>query len=819
IYTDERSKNESRNNFRFEIDSLQSHYGDFTVHSAEGLVTTGPENGDRLDIRAVISGPASGISSMLKNDHFFFEEGEIWLNADIHGAVTDASEIIRLSDAQVKMTSPVVYYKPADVRFSLDEIDLVKKGPNADVVISGTALNPEHSFIISGGINNLDAVIEGREDGNVRSTVKVSSECLSWKDVVDLFGQESSPAEGPIRDERLKKKSMKQTLEGIQSHFNPNLTIAIDTFIYRQGLEFIDFKTGLFFQNMHELNLKQTQFTLDGAPVEFNGSIDIKDALKTSFSYTLDAQHLNLENLLPKMDYFQLDLLKDIEELPKDVDLYIEQVGLIDDVLGLIPNSSAGIIRFRSNGAKDFSGQVDFQPDDPIDLDYPSTKVRLEGEPDLFNEFFQNEEFFFEGGQFEASLAYGGTVKDVVSLVNRANIQLELKDSEVFYKSVGVRFPIRAIGLDMLKDTADFSILLSSGAIGQSLSVQGHAESMSEVIFGAGGKDFNTNAKIYSPHIVWPQLNELINSVGASLPDTTVIAPTLKETVRGVMRTFEPDLLVIIDTLEYSKDFILHNVYSGLSMDEKDLLTLDRTGFEFNAGSVGLKATMDLSTEEETPFTVDLNTERLDMGALMDDLDYFSIKSLQSTEELKGKLTMQLNFSGAINAKGDHLVIEENKGLLSFQLEGLEIQGMPMIDTLAEKIRLSKRMDRLLFAPLTNTLIMEGDLIHVPLMEVQSNALNLFLEGELSTGNRTNLWVTVPLDNLSKRDLTAIPTKRGYENSGEKVHIELMNASTGVFKTKLHTSRRKFYKQRVIKPRFKEDKQFFRNLRRNTPKD
>jgi hypothetical protein len=384
---------------------------------------------------------------------------------------------------------------------------------------------------------------------------------------------------------------------------------------------------------------------------------------------------------------------------------------------------------------------------------------------------------------------------------------------------VGVRFPVRRISLDMIQDTADFSILLSEGVIGQSLSVKGHAEAMSEVIFGAGEKDFNTNARIYSPHIVWPHVNDLINSVGESRPDTSTASPKLKETVRGIMRTFEPDLVVMIDTLEYSEDFILNNVFSGLSMDEKDLLTLDRTGFEFNAGKVGLRASMDLSTDGNTPFTVDLNTERLDIGALMEDLDYFSLSSLQSTEELKGELTMQLNFTGAIDAEGDHLVMEENKGLLSFQLEGLEIKGMPMIDTLADKIRLSKRMDNLLFAPLTNTLVMDGEIIHVPLMEVQSNALNLFLEGELSTGNRTNLWVTVPLDNLSKRNLAMIPKKRGYENSGEKIHLELFNSKTGIFKTKLHTSRRKFYKQRGIRPRFKEDKRFFRNLRKDAVKD
>ena len=78
----------------------------------------------------------------------------------------------------------------------------------------------------------------------------------------------------------------------------------------------------------------------------------------------------------------------------------------------------------------------------------------------------------------------------------------------------------------------------------------------------------------------------------------------------------------------------------------------------------------------------------------------------------------------------------------------------------------------------------------------------------------TNLWISLPLDNLRKRDLAVIPEKKGYANSKRKFHLESRSDKKGAIKFKFFFTKRRFYKQRGLLDKYKSDRKKDREFRK-----
>ena len=99
-------------------------------------------------------------------------------------------------------------------------------------------------------------------------------------------------------------------------------------------------------------------------------------------------------------------------------------------------------------------------------------------------------------------------------------------------------------------------------------------------------------------------------------------------------------------------------------------------------------------------------------------------------------------------------------------------------------------------------------------MEIQTNVLELFVEGVIKTDIGTNIWLSIPYDNLAKKDKTIVPKKRGYAATKSKLFIEITTDSNGDYKMKYHLTKKKFYKQRGIPKQYKLDKKKNREIRK-----
>lgn len=809
-----------RNGSVFDIDTISANGFGFAFTTANASVISPTGQGSLINAKLHARGPASALSTLLKSDQYLFTKGEVEIDAALDGPLNEKTKLLDQSNGILRFTNPSIRLVDADVQLPLKHLTLDKQGNEANVKLEGVTLSEKHAFRIEGEVRGVSRIIGGANRDPVQSTVEVASPHLTWADLAAYLGTKVNEDTATLTDSTVYKGfdpvSLKKVLTSIETSFQPTLDVRVDTLSYLD-VALTSFQTGMHFQTSDTLVLERTTFLLDTAKVGFGGSLSIGDLGKTTYRFSLNAKHVDVEELLPKVNYLGSELLAELKTLPNDVDIEIDQLGFIHDRDGILPNSSTGFIDLVSNKQKAFRARVDFEPDRSNEPAFNSTVVNIQGNASLFNDFFDTEEFLFQDGDFDFFMAYAGLIPDLRTLVENEEMSLDLRNGQVLFKSADLEIPINSLTLDMLRDTAEVRLFLRSEELGQELRVDGVANNLSEVVLGEAGKQFSTDASVVSERIVWKDLNALIGSFSGE-KDTTVEL-NLRKTTRAIMMKFRPNVHLRIDELQLNNRLAILDVESGLRMDDNQRLHVDTTGFIYGNGSVKLAGSIDLKRLELTPFDLYLNTEELDLASLLEGFDHFGITSLKETETLEGKMSLGLNLDGDILGDGGNFVSETASGVMSFSFFDLQVDGLTQIDELAKRFKISNRLDNLKFAPVTNIVTLDTNTIHLPLMEIPSSAFRVFVEGDMSLGESMDFWVSVPLANLITPDSTAALKPIGYATHKFKVHVEFAKKGAEEdLETKLRLSRRKFYKQRQDLGTWKANRKYWKEERKRLRK-
>ncbi|MFK7936169.1 MAG: hypothetical protein AB8G22_21825 [Saprospiraceae bacterium] len=830
IYQDERARDEARQRWRLEISDLNGGYQDFKIKSDTLSMLKTQDGNIRLKAIANITGKVESVSQWLEAKDLLFQDGKFKLKSRINGSLQDYEEIVRNSTAQLEMQDLAVHFIPADATFPFSTVQLRKGADQASFYIVGSTANPQHTYTMTGGVQNLTALLLPDINEAAPSEIHLRADRVGWTDFVDMFGEKPQPKQAVlVSNESQKKQSLKRTLSGLHNRLQPILTIEIDTIDYFDKLQLHAFQTGAHFVRPDSMVLEKTSFRyLDGS-VTMSARMDISQQNLTPFQFGLDINELDLATLLPQLNYLNINLLKELETPLSKISLQVEHRGIMDDLQGLSPNSSAGQVQFAFLGDADLVGDIhytssrydtDFNPkNQPI----TRTKVNLAGSPRYFNDLFQTEDFIFQNGRFKTQLDYAGDLYDFKELLAESKVDLQIDNSQIYYTPSEVIFPIPRLQLDVQRDSAAFKFALQSDSLYQPLNFVGNIHPLTELMIGETNHPIATNVNVFSKKLSWGNFQELI---ATSIPtDTLQNQPAQskksagKNTVRNLFLRFHPHVDVQVDTLIYSDKIVLEQLTSGILMDANNQIILEKTGFQFSDGAVQMQGKFDLQSNTHTPFTTEIKADSLNIGKLLSGFNYLSLPSLQTLDSLNGKLQMDLHFSGSVNADGTGLIPSDNAGALNFDLRNLQVVGFDPLEKLAAKVRMKKRFQNLRFAPIGGTFQIAGDRIFFPLTEVHSNAFQLFLEGRLSYGDDTNMWVSLPFFHLFFNDINELPKKAGYHAHPLKIHAEVTSDENGENQFKLHFTKKKFYKQRGILEQYKLDKKRWRQLRKSARKN
>ncbi len=855
-----------RKGIRFFVDTVRTTYLGFDMRAADALVTSSVADGLNLRADGTLTGAASAISKAINSDQFLFTRGRMRGRGSVDGDPQNIMALINTASVDAVIEDAVVRLPDVGVSLPFERIDLRKAGDTSTYDIVGTTPDRRRDYRLEGRLLGLGKLLGTSPDAEVAAEVNLTAGRIAWTDVVNILGDVDSPA--AAKTDQAKKNAFKSTLTLVKNTFNPDLDIRIDTMSY-YGLDIFRFNTGLHFDDAYTVFLERTSFVIDTALVSFAGRLDISPVRRTPFQFSLDAGHLNLASVVPKMDYFGIKLLEELNTLPNDVSVQIRQRGIMDAVDGIVMEQTEGSIRLESNKDLPFSAQIDFEPDRPGQQDFQSTRVALQGSPELFNTFFETEDFFFRQGEFDFRMGYAGLVPDLRTLIDRNAMQLRVTDATIDFRSAGVAVPVDHLDVKMAADSASVDLLITDARLGQELSVRGHARNVSEVVLGGTGKQFSSDLQVHAPRLIWGDINALISSLddepagaaeasavqfaSATAPDTTgtkkqkaaerkraradkraaataldtlgatANAPDsldtelhLRRTIRAVMEKFEPEVDLRIDEFQLTNALSVRNVESGLRMDADKVLHVDTTGFDYGDGYFDLMGDLDLANLRLTPFAAKINSDELDLASMLEGFEYFNVEQLAEAEQLEAELSLRLDVTGAMTGGRQAATVfdEMTCGTLDLQLRDLTVAGVRSIDEIAAKYKVRKRLDVLKFAPVDVQLTFDGNRVYLPVTEVQSNALTAFIEGDIHVDSVSTVFVSIPLANLKRRDLTEVPARRGFGATRLKVHLEIRSARGQPISTKLRLSKKDFYEAINGEGSWKQQKRAWKRERR-----
>lgn len=813
IYSDERQTTEGKKRFRLHLENVTTQQGQFYIQTDKAYAWKTPEQGLQLKTAAVISGEARGISDWLGNNQFLFENGKFKLEAAIDGSLQDINSILTETNADLELRDFTVVYQPANVRFPFRAMTLEKEAGDAKFSIINSSF--QHDLWLNGNLKNIPALLIALANQKAKGQARIQSKKLTWTDFVNFFAENGLSTNRKNKSEREKKKSMKTTVKGLYHNFEPVIGIEIDTLAYFDLLRLDNFKTGLHFENEHTLILEKTSFDYDGGEVVFKGKLDISQPHQTPFEFELTTKKLNLAKALPTLNYLNINMLKELEQLPDDLNLTIQHKGTLDDEKGLVANSSTGKIVFDSNNSKDLVGTINYEPDTTTLATttknaFGMVHIDLAGNPKVFNNFFKTDQFFFKDGRFEVAFNYKGNVQNVKELLSDGDAVFSLKESEVYYQPVGVTFPLTEIDLKLEGDKANFDFYLLSDSLREKIHLTGNIDHLSELLLGRERDDLTTEVNLSAPKLTWTHFLSIFASNEAATEETE----SMKATLKGILQTFNPHFHVEVDSFIYSDQLVFEDLKTGVHLSDSATIILEATNFDFHKGHILVDGQFDLGQKFITPFAASIQTEHLVLKELVESLNYLSLPSLKNMTKLGGAVTMDFDLSGVIDDYKSSLIPNATKGRLAFDLQDVVVIGFQPLDAISSRLSMEKRFQELRFAPIIGELTINGQEIHFPQLEIQSNAIHLFMEGTLSYGTLTDIWVSIPLNNLKRTNRYIIPEKTGYAASKRKVYIEVTSAENGDNQFKFRLFKRRFYRTRNILEQYKIDKKRDRTIRK-----
>ena len=816
------------------------------------------------------SGPSSGVSDYLKNDDFFFDGGRFLMTANVvESSMLDWVEMVNRTDGQMLFIDTKVRYAPAGVVFPFDAIETVKLRQDITFDIRTAPLAGDVSIDMSGYLDNIVPLIVDQPGAQINTALTMHAPRLDWTDFRALFGQDGQFSEvlggeeegadagaGPGASGAMAGDStnlgaeqvaaMKSTLLGLREEFNPNINIALDTVGYYDVFTLQDFKSGLHF-DADTLILERTSFTWAGSEMNFGARLALDVPTVTPFSVDFLAENLDLNATRPALDYFGVAIPKEVNELPRDMRIDFTHSGRIADSIGIVPGYNSGSLKFDDGRAQLFSGNLRYRPG-PEGL---WSRVDLQGDPRVVNVLFSSENFFFGEGHFSLDMELDRTPSTVPELIEYGRMNLRIDSSRIHYKPTDVFIPIRQFNVDVLGENVEYYLSLVTDSTNRQVTIEGGLDRFSRFMFpdstATDESPMVITADVRAQSLGYTDLNEFFQSPADTLADretvvsregrkqrrvrrdSSAVARTdtvssdssqfdissALSTTGSVFNSFRPNLSLRVDTFWLASPTPLTDVATGMRVRGEDELVLERTGFTYKGGRVELDATYRLDDQPRSPFQANWRVDNLNAGDLLTEFELLGPQDSTQSGTAEGIVFFTGNVNGLLDESTSKIDIAGTNGTVDVSLEDLSAAGWPGLVRTGKKALMAHRFDTIAASPIAATVTLRDGVAYLPRTEIQSTALQVFIEGRYDTEKGQDILVSVPVfANLFRGDPKAPPAKTGYAGAGWKIFLVMTVDEDGEPATKFRLGRRKYYKERGRLAEFREMKRREKTERR-----
>ncbi len=855
VYDDERMYGEDKRNIRLKVDEFRSKFMNLDLHVDQTVLTFTPEQKERLSYQAKLSGTAKTFGDFFPNEDFQFVGGTFHADSKGNGGLRDFTNLITSMYANLKLTDAVVLYRPTSTQFLFNNFNVIKSAQDASFDIVSTMPFTNAQYELQGDIDNLTTLFFPNQDFPISTNIHLSSAKSSWRDIRFLLGNSTdqsgtatvvnnidhtvitaSAIQEPVKKTNQENyesmRNLKQVLVAIKSKFDPSFDVTFDSLNMYKDFWVEDFYTKLFYNSSHSVALNNTNLHIDNGSINLDANVDLSDSLFTSYNLKLVGEHLNMHKIQPQVDYFGVNLLKEIKDHPKDFNFLVAIDGRLDDKNGVTPENINGLIEFKGIGEEPFDGHIKLSAfevgNDTLSVnDLIETRVHLMGNPNIMNNYFPDSDFRFLDGKISIDADYKGNVPSVAELVDEANLNVSLTNTKLVFQPTRTLIPLDQFVIDVANNQANLSIDIETDST--YFDINGSVTNLKSFITGKN-KKHDVRFNFDSPYFNWQEFKRIFqldstSNQTAEQADTVLVQPqaddAIKQTLNSIISTYNPVINIGIDKFYFNPKFVFNNVTTQLKQQEDGRLALTNTGFDYLNGRFDVEAFLDLNEVGELPFELNLSTSDLAFTRVLNQFNYFGIHTLQTIDSLEAVVNVKLNLTGIYDEQVENLIANKTNGTFEFEIDDAYISGFDVFSDISRSFLFKNRFDTIKFRPIVNTITIKDGIVTVPYMEIQSTAGQFFVEGEFKSSHG-ELWLTIPLKSIFMRYSPKIPNKTGSAAGRNKVFLELDFEQDKKMESKFHLSKKKYYyskaTEKKAKRMYKDYKRKMRQARRERRK-
>jgi hypothetical protein len=400
------------------------------------------------------------------------------------------------------------------------------------------------------------------------------------------------------------------------------------------------------------------------------------------------------------------------------------------------------------------------------------------------NEVLGDDLLRFNGGEADVNLTYSADLVDLKLRKPYFTGYVNIKNADINYVARNLRFKNTGISLKFTgPDLFITDLRLQTGK--SVLLMDGNINNFLNLYYNAPEK-IVLNWKIKSPQLDLGEFLGFLNERPAVSQKKGKGRSNFSSDLNNVFNKSNVNVNLSVNKVIYKK-FLATNAVAQLLVSEKGIQIKDASVKHAN-GAINLNGNL-FQTGTTTRFAINATIQNADVKRLFYGFDNFGLSSI-TYNNITGNLFSKIKLNGRISNRGQLLPNSLN-GLISFNLKNgalLDFQPLINVGKFAFPLR---DLNNITFSDLAGALDVNGPLINIRPMNINSSVLNLDVAGTYAMKKGTNITLDVPLRNPKKDADRTKEEKKESRMNGIVLHLVAVDGEDGKIKIKLKRNKDK----------------------------
>ena len=415
------------------------------------------------------------------------------------------------------------------------------------------------------------------------------------------------------------------------------------------------------------------------------------------------------------------------------------------------------------------------------DFDDPFIELKSSINLDLryFNKEFDVSQIKFSRGIFTSQLEYVGRLNEYLdqrrtkyegklkgaASIKQASFQLGQRKLNVEKFNMSVRFDQNQLTID------NVSLLLNKNP----LVVKGEILGFVPFFFQPAKKG-NIRLDLYSKRF---DFTSLLAGKSKGKPTDKQLAAkrkTFSDMVDELYKKIEFNLSLQIDEVLYRK--LKGSALKGTIILARQKLEAKSISVKLADGDFNFSMAIEKLDDTVNPLSVTGTIADADIKKLLYECENFKQKAV-TDNNLSGKVNIKLRLNTNID-DDFQIATQRMRGNIELSIKNGKLTDFEPLQHMSNFLMKKRDFENVEFGEIKTRFTLRGTEIYFRKMEIESSVLRLFMEGQYSLANNTNLSVQIPLSNLKKRDKNYKPQNVGVDaRQGVSVFLHVYSDTNG----------------------------------------